>query len=226
MTTLEATTKPVRSPLLAAAALRGLLAIVAIPLAPVLYHDHFALLVLLRPTKEVLLAAGFLIRNGDANVFVIVLAAIPLLVAGVWLFFFLGRSFADDLEGEGLPGLAGRVLPARRVQQLKKILDRRGPKLIFLGRLAAFPSTFVASAAGSSDLPRGRFLVADGAGAACSLAAALGAGYGLGSAYEQAGPWLTALGVAVVVALVVLFGRYLRRIPPSEGGSGSDRDGT
>ena len=46
--------------LLGLALVRIALGMLAVALAPALFEDHFVLLVLLRPTKDVLLAAGFL----------------------------------------------------------------------------------------------------------------------------------------------------------------------
>lgn len=200
-----------RGVLLTLAAVRGLLALAAIPLAPALYRDHFVLLVLMRPTKEVLLAGGFLMRTDRVDPLVVVLAALPLLVLGVWLFYALGRSFEDEIGEERLPGLAGRLLPPKRIRKLREVLGRRGWPVVFLGRLAAFPSTLVAAAAGSSDMPPSRFLPADAAGAAASLGEAVAAGYLLGQAYKRGGPWLTAAGVAVLVALAVVVGRRLKK---------------
>lgn len=200
-----------RRPLLVLAVARGALALAAVPLAPALYRDHFVLLVVMRPTKEVLLAGGFLVRSGDADALVLAAAALPLLVLGVWLFYALGRSFGDELDGGRLPGLAGRLLAPQRIRALHEVLGRRGWPVVFLGRLAALPSTMVAAAAGSSDMPPRTFLSADGAGAAASLVEAVGAGYLLGQAYRRGGPWLTAGGVVLLVALAVLVGRRLRR---------------
>ena len=201
-----------RNVLLVLAALRGILGLVAVPLVPVLYRDHFALLVLLRPTKEILLAGGFLVRQGEANVAQIVLAAAPLALLGVWLFYALGRSFADELQsGEGLPPKAERLLPRERIQDLCRILDRKGRRVVVAGRLAAFPSSLLGAAAGASQMAPGRFLPADGAGAALSLVEVIGAGYVLGQAYKSAGPWLTGLGVAVLFGLLIMLGRWLRR---------------
>jgi membrane protein DedA with SNARE-associated domain len=89
-------------------------------------------------------------------------------------------------------------------------------RVVFLGRLAAFPSSLMAAAAGSSGVSWRAFVIADTAGAITSLVVALGLGFALGEAYEDAGPWLTALGVAVLAGLVVLVGRALVR-----GGSSS-----
>ena len=201
----------VRVVLVALAALRGVVALAAIPLAPWLYREHFVLLVLMRPTKEVLLAGGFLMRSDDVDPLVVVAAALPLLVLGVWLFYALGRSFEEEIGEERLPGLAGRLLPPKRVRRLQEVLGRRGWPVVFLGRLAAFPSTMVAAAAGSSDMPTRTFLSADGLGAVASLLEAVAAGYLLGQAYKRGGPWITAVGVAVLVVLAVVVGRRLKR---------------
>ncbi|MCA1823134.1 MAG: DedA family protein [Mycobacteriales bacterium] len=190
---------------------RVVLGVVAVPLAPLLYRRHFLVLILLRPTKDVLLAAGFVLRNGDVSPAEVVAAAAPLLLAGVWLFYYLGRQYAAELRANELPGLGGRMLPPRRVRQLSTVLRERGLRLVFLGRLAAFPSTLVAAAAGSSRLNARGFLAVDGAGGLLSLAEFVGAGYLLGDAYRRAGPWLTGIGIGVLGAAAVLFGRYLRR---------------
>ena len=201
-----------RTPLLVAAAVRAVLGVVAIPLAPFLYREQFAALVLLRPTKEVLLAAGFQIRRGDANAALVVAAAIPLAVFGVWLFYFLGRAFSKELqEGEGLPRFAERLLPTEKIKDLCAVLDDKGPKVIFLGRLATFPSSLLAAAAGASGMEAGKFLPADALGAAAGIAEVLVAGYVLGEAYKKAGPWLTAVGVAALLAMLFVLGRALSK---------------
>jgi membrane protein DedA with SNARE-associated domain len=186
--------------------LRAVLAVVAIPLAPFLYREHAALLVLLRPTKETLLFAGYQLHQGDLSLVTSVLAALPLLGPGVWVFYALGREHGTKRE---LPGLLGRLLPARRTRQLSEALDDHGEKVIFLGRMAAMPSTVVAAAAGASGLALRRFLLVDGLGAAASLALMLGLGWLLDDAYEAAGPWLTGLGIAALAAAAVIIGRSL-----------------
>ena len=197
---------------LALAAVRGALGLVAIPLAPVLYEHHFVALVLLRPTKEVLLAGGFLFREGKVHLLAMVGAAIPLLVFGVWLFYWLGRSYADEIQsGEGLPKFANRILPPKRIKAMGKILKKKGMGVVVAGRLAAFPSTVLAAAAGATGMKPRQFLVADAIGAALSIVEVVGAGYVLGSAYKSAGPWLTGVGVAVLLGLMIVVGRWLKR---------------
>lgn len=198
-------------PLVLAAA-RGGLSLVAIPLAPALFRDHFVVLVLLRPTKEVLLAGGFFLRDGKVGLAEMLLATIPMGVLGVWLFFWLGRAFRDEIRSEeGLPGWAGRILKPDRIKAMCRVLERKGPWVIVAGRLAAFPSTVLAAAAGASGMAPAKFVPSDALGASLSIAEVVVAGYVLGEAYEEAGPWLTGVGVAVLVGLMVLVGRWLRR---------------
>lgn len=194
------------------AGLRGGLSLLAIPLAPALFRDHFVLLVLLRPTKEVLLAGGFFLRDGKVGLPEMLAATVPMGLLGVWLFYWLGRAFSDELQSDdGLPGWAGRILKPDRVKSMCRVLERKGRWIIIAGRLAAFPSTVLAAAAGTSGMEPAKFLPADGLGAALAIAEVVVAGYVLGAAYKEAGPWLTAVGVVVLVGMMVAVGRWLRR---------------
>jgi len=194
-----------------ATVVRVVMELAAIPLAPALYKHHVATLVLLRPTKEVFLFGGFQVREGNAWLPALFLAAIPLLLGGVWLFYALGRVYKDDLDDADLPGIVGRLLPKKRIDKMRDVLEDRGPRVVFLGRLAAFPSTLMAAAAGASGVPFKEFAIADAAGAILSTAALFGIGYGLGQAYDSAGPWITGAGVLVLAAVLVLLGRSLSR---------------
>jgi membrane-associated protein len=197
--------------ILGVVAVRAVVEVAAIPLAPALYEDHVAVLVGLRPTKEVFLFGGYQVRAGHAWLPVLLLAAIPLLLGGVWLFYALGRAYSDELADADLPGIAGRILPKKRIDQMRQVLEDKGPRVVFFGRLAAFPSTLMAAAAGASEVPFKEFAIADAAGAILSMCALFGIGYGLGQAYDEAGPWITGAGVLVLVALLVGLGRALTR---------------
>lgn len=181
-----------RTVLLALAGLRGLLSLVALPLAPALL-------------RHLLLAGGFLWREGDVALHAIVPAAVPLGLFGVWLFYALGR----EMDGP-LPKWAARILPDKRIKPLCGVLEHKGTAVVLLGRLAAFPSTMLAAAAGSAGLEPPRFLRADGVGFALSVAEVVGAGYAFGAAYKRAGPWLTGVGVAVLFGLMFIVGRWLK----------------
>ena len=191
--------------------LRVVAELAAIPLAPALYEDHVAVLVGLRPTKEVFLFGGYQVREGNAWLPVLLLVAIPLLLGGVWLFYALGRAYSKELSDADLPGVAGRLLPKERIDKMQEVLEEKGSRVVFFGRLAAFPSTLMAAAAGASGVPFKEFAIADTAGAILSMCALFGIGYGLGQAYDSAGPWITGVGVLIIAAVLVVLGRSLTR---------------
>lgn len=197
--------------LLVFAAVRAVLGLVAIPLAPLLYEDHFLVLVLLRPAKEVFLAGGFLARGGDVNLVVLVLAAIPLSIFGVWHFYLLGRAYSDEINSERMSGLAARVLTPERIEKLERSLEKKGPKLIFLGRLAVLSSAAVAAAAGAAKMEPRKFFPWDLGGGLLSIAYTVAAGWFLGAAYEEAGPWITIGGVVALLGFAFVLGRTLQR---------------
>lgn len=202
-----------RKALLAFAVLRAILAVVAIPLAPLLYEDHFLVLVLLRPAKEVFLAGGFFARGGDVDLVLLVLAAIPLSIFGVWHFYLLGRAYSREIDAHRLSGVAARILTPERVEKLERSLERKGPKLVFLGRLAVLSSAALAAAAGAARMAPKTFFPWDLAGGLLSIAYTVAAGWFLGEAYEQAGPWITAAGVAALLGFAFVLGRTLQREP-------------
>ena len=201
----------VKKVLLGVAFVRMVLGIVAIPLAPFLYEKHFLVLVLLRPTKEVFLAGGFLARRGDVDLALLVLAAIPLSIGAVWLFFLLGRAYSKEIGSDKMPRIAARILTPERIKKFERTLEKRGPKLIFLGRLAVLSSATVAAAAGAAKLEPKRFFPWDLAGGLVSIAYTVAAGWFLGEAYEKAGPWMTGAGVVALIGFMYILGRSLQR---------------
>ncbi|MGI8425825.1 MAG: DedA family protein [Actinomycetota bacterium] len=210
-------TNNLKKMLLWLAGVRLLLGIAAILLAKFLYEDHFLFLVLMRPTKEVILAGAFLAKkqSDPALLLQIVLAAIPLSILGVWHFYYLGRLYSSEIKKGELPGVAGRLLPTEKIHKLQKVLKKKGPKLVFLGRLAAFPSALVGAAAGSSDMKSRKFLPADGLGALAGIGEVIAAGYVFGTIFNPDDPktsWIiTGFGVAALFALFFLLGKYLSK---------------
>lgn len=202
-----------RRVVLVLAALRYLIPIAAIPAIPALIaSDRLALLVLLRPTKEFLLLSGGVSRTtGDPTVALLFAAYAPLMIGGVWAFFALGRVYADELrDGDG-PAWLDRMIDPDTLRITQRVLERKGPAIAILGRIAALPPTIVGAAAGTSDVDARRFLLADLVGALLAFGITVGAGMALGDAYERGGPWLTAAGVVLLVAMVVLLTRWIRR---------------
>ena len=199
-----------RKILLALAGLRIAVGLIAIPLVPLWFKDHFLALVLMRPTKELFLAGGFLAKRGDVDLVLLCLAAIPLSIFGAWIFYFLGRSYAREIDKGKLPKLAQKIMDPEKIKRFEKALDDKGPKLIFLGRLAVMSSAAVAGAAGAANMEPKKFFPVDLAGGLVSIAYTVTAGYFLGEAYEKAGPWITGVGVVAFMGFAYILGRALK----------------
>jgi membrane protein DedA with SNARE-associated domain len=194
-----------------AAIARYAVPLLALPLVPLLLTDRLTLLVLLRPTKDLLLLGGGQRRVlGEPDVLLLLAAYLPLMLFGVWAFYAVGRAYREPLRsGEG-PGWLRRAIPPDKLEIAQAVLAKRGPAIAILGRLAALPPTVIAAAAGVSDVDTRRFLAADAVGALASFATVVAAGYTLGRAWETGGAWLTAAGLVLFVALIALLTRWLR----------------
>ena len=128
------------------------------------------MLVLLRPSKEVLLLAGFLARAAATpRSPVVVAAALPLLLGGVWVFFALGRAYADCIDDDDRTGLAGRLLPPDRIRSSPTRCAHEGRRSCSSAGWRRSRRRSSAAAAGGAEVPTRRFLVADTAGALLSM---------------------------------------------------------
>ncbi|HEV7887787.1 MAG TPA: VTT domain-containing protein [Acidimicrobiales bacterium] len=188
--------------LLGLAGLRVGLGVLALPLAPFLYQRHFVVLALMRPSQGVIMAGAFLARQHKVWLPSVLAAAVPLQVLAIWLYFALGRTWNKEIGGRAeLPFLAARLLRRDQLKRLRKVLERKGARFVFLARFAIIPTGMVSAAVGASDLDPKRYLLADLAGLFLSTAASVGVGYGLGIAYGGVRPWVVAVGVAGLLAL-------------------------
>jgi membrane protein DedA with SNARE-associated domain len=204
----------VRNWLLGAAWIRATAALLAFPLAPFLYERHFLVLVLMRPTNLVIFLGGALAKQNQLQWWQIAAAAIPLQILIVWLYYLLGKAWADEIQSDSeLPLYSSRLVPADRIKRLKRVLRKKGQLFVFLSRFALFPTGLLGAAAGSSDLDARRFFAADTAAAVASSGAALTAGYLLGQAAFGGRGWVIAAGVVGLLGLSGLLTVYLDREP-------------
>jgi membrane protein DedA with SNARE-associated domain len=192
---------------------RYVIPLAVIPAIPFLIaRGELALLVLLRPQKEFLiLAAAQLARTGAPTVALLLAAYVPLMIVAVWAFFIVGRMFRPALDAGEAPRWLTRILPPQQLDVGRRVIARRGPLIAVMGRMAALPPTIMAAAAGASDVNGPRYLAADLVGALGSFALMVGAGLALGDAYDEYGIWVTAAGIAILIALIALITSWVRR---------------
>lgn len=179
---------------------------------------EYALIVALRPGREVMLGAGAqLLRLGRPSPVLLFVAAFPFFVAAVWVFFLLGRVHRAALRTGDGPAWLHRMVPPEKLDIAQRALVRRGPVVAFIGRVGGLPPTLLAAAAGVTDVRPLRYLAADAAGAVVVFALTVGVGYGLGEAYQRSGWVFTVVAVVVVLGMSSWFTSWLQREFEREG---------
>lgn len=169
-------------------------------------------LMLIRPSKDVVLWGGGLWRTTDAvDLWWLFLAYAPLMIVMNWSFFFVGRAYGPALaRGEG-PRWLQRSITPKNFALARTLLARKGPAIAVLGRIAALPPTVLAAAAGTSDVGTWRYQLADTFGGVVGFGITVGIGILLGETYAQGGPWLLGAGLLLVGGAIWWMTRWLQR---------------
>jgi membrane protein DedA with SNARE-associated domain len=141
------------------------------------------------PSEVVLPVAGFYVGR-DVLAFVPALAVATLgSVLGALVLYAVGR-FGGRLAGD-------------RFATGQAWFDRHGSKVVLFGRLVPGVRSVVSVPAGAARMPLGRFVVLTTIGSALWNGALIGAGWALGSNWEQVGDVVGPAGRVVVFAAVV-----------------------
>jgi membrane protein DedA with SNARE-associated domain len=151
------------------------------------------------PSEVILPLAGYYVGQGELDFVPAVAAATVGSVAGALVLYALARH-----GGRPLLLRHGRLLRLTEadLDRGDAWFDRHGPWLVFFGRLVPGVRSLVSVPAGLSEMPLGRFVWLTAAGSALWNAALIGAGWGLGSNWEQVGSYIGPLSTAVVALLV------------------------
>jgi membrane protein DedA with SNARE-associated domain len=175
--------------------------------------DNILWLLLVRPSKEVLLWGGGLWRTtgGEVDLWLLFLAYAPLMIVMNWAFFFIGRAWGPALaHGEG-PRWLQRSITPEQFARARTLLAKHGPIIAVVGRIAVLPPTVMSAAAGTSDIGVWRYQIADTIGGIAGFVSAVAVGIVLGETYEQGGLWLLAGGLVLVVLLLWWMTRWLQQ---------------
>ncbi len=169
------------------------------------YLVLFAMLVLENlfppiPSEIVLPFAGALVADGGLAYPGAVLAATAGSLAGALVLYAVGRY-----GGRPLLYRYNRLFRVTDAQldRADAWFDRRGPLIVLLGRLVPTVRSVVSIPAGAAEMPIGRFVVLTTIGSAVWNAALVGAGWALGSNWEEASGVVDRFKTAVIVLAVL-----------------------
>lgn len=168
-------------------------------------HGYWAILAVvagdgvfpLFPGETVIVTGGTLASTGSLSLIGVILAGAIGAIIGDSCAYFLGRA-----GGERIRAFFSRVAGHDRVIAAERMVQRRGPALVFVGRFLPGIRLAINLSCGAGQMDYRRFLLFDSLGALFWSSQAAILGYIFGKSFEDR-PWiglLIALGIAVVVA--------------------------
>lgn len=164
------------------------------------------------PSEVVLPLAGYFVATGRLTFIEALLGATAGAVAGALALYAIGRY-------GGLPLIFRyrRVLRVSEteIERADRWFDHYGTWLVFFGRMIPIIRSIVSIPAGMSEMPMIRFLALTAAGASIWNALLIGAGWTLGSRYEEVagivGPASRIIGVLLLIGLVYVTFKWWKR---------------
>jgi len=182
--------------------------------AALVFAETGLLVGLVLPGEVTLLFVGFLTYTGTLRPLPAVVVLSLAALAGDGLAYAEGRRVGPRLRD----GRFGRWVGERRWRRTEKFLARHGGRAVCLARFVAFARTLTPRLAAMSGLAYRRFLAWDALGVTVQVAGSVALGYLAGNSYERVAEIFgRATGalflLALVIAALVVFGRYLGRHP-------------
>lgn len=158
------------------------------------------------PSELIMPLAGYAAAQGDANIFLVILAGTIGSLAGAFFWYGLARLIPHD----GLKRFAdrhGRWITMTRsdIEKADDWFDTYGHYAVLFGRLIPTVRTLISIPAGLSEMPVGRFLVYSGIGTAAWTTLLALFGYTVGSQYAELEHWIDPISYAVVALIVFAY---------------------
>lgn len=159
------------------------------------------------PSELIMPLAGYSASQGRLSLMGVVAAGWFGAMGGVLLWYGFGRW----LGCERIRGFAAKhgewlTMSPADVDAANVWFCRHGGLGVFVGRLVPAVRTFISIPAGVSDMSFVKFVLYSGLGTAIWAAILAGAGFALGSQYQQIGDWLGPPTNAIVAAFVLWYG--------------------
>ncbi|MFD9124263.1 DedA family protein [Kitasatospora sp. NPDC059571] len=189
-------------------------------IAVLVFCEDAAFIGFLLPGETAVEFGGLLAHHGRISLWLLCTVVVAAAIAGDSVGYEIGRRF-----GPGILNLRPLRRHRARVERAERLVRRRGPAAVFLGRFIAFFRAVMPALAGISRMPYRRFLLSNAVGGLISGVGYVLLGYYAGDAYSRAEGRVghaaaIAITVAVVVGLLVWHFRGRRTPGPRTAGAG------
>ncbi|MEV4658514.1 DedA family protein [Micromonospora sp. NPDC049301] len=156
------------------------------------------------PSEIVLALAGYLASEGRFNVVLVVLAATVGSLVGALVLYWLGAALGEERLKRWLDRIP--LVDRDDLEKADRWFERHGRWAVLIGRVVPVVRSLVSVPAGANRMPLGEFILLTTIGSGVWNALIVGAGYALGSRWqdvERYSDWFNYGIVAVFVVMVV-----------------------
>jgi membrane protein DedA with SNARE-associated domain len=152
------------------------------------------------PEDAVLILCGFMIHTDVVQPLpALIVVGIGILTTDFFL-YHVGRKFGRKIVSHKR---FRKIISSRRLVRLKRLFEKWGVLVIFLGRHLVGLRSQIFLAAGALKMPRIKFLLADAGSSLITMSIMIGAGYWGGSTFEKIRKNMEDAGYAIFVLLLI-----------------------
>ena len=161
------------------------------------------------PSEIVLALGGFLASEGRMSLPIVIVAATAGSVVGALVLYWLGRSLGEDRLKRWLDHIP--LVDADDLDKADKWFERHENAAVLLGRCVPVVRSLISIPAGANRMPLPRFVAFTTLGSAVWNSLFVGAGFALGSRWEQIDQYARWFDYAILALVVVSVGLWVNK---------------
>ncbi|MET8912173.1 DedA family protein [Micromonospora sp. NPDC004551] len=154
------------------------------------------------PSEVVLAMAGYLAAEGRFNVVLIVLAATVGSLLGALVLYWLGAALGEERLKRWLDHIP--LVDREDLEKADRWFERHGRWAVLIGRVVPVVRSLVSVPAGANRMPLGEFILLTTLGSGVWNALIVGAGFALGSRWEQVNQYSDWFNYAIFAVFAVM----------------------
>ncbi|MFF4890234.1 DedA family protein [Micromonospora chersina] len=154
------------------------------------------------PSEVVLAMAGYLAAEGRFNVVLIVLAATAGSLLGALVLYWLGAALGEERLKRWLDHIP--LVDRDDLEKADRWFERHGRWAVLIGRVVPVVRSLVSVPAGANRMPLGEFILLTTLGSGVWNALIVGAGFALGSRWEQVNQYSDWFNYAIFAVFAVM----------------------
>ncbi|GLZ59111.1 MULTISPECIES: DedA family protein [Micromonospora] len=161
------------------------------------------------PSEVVLAMAGFLAHEGEFNVVVVVLAATVGSLVGALVLYWLGAALGEERLKRWLDHIP--LVDRDDLEKADRWFERHGRWAVLIGRVVPVVRSLVSVPAGANRMPLGEFILLTTIGSGVWNGLIVGAGYALGSRWQDVERYSDWFNYAIVAVFAVMVASWVIR---------------